>query len=394
MPSSQPFNQALEILSNLVRINSVNPSLVPGGAGESEIAQFLAAFLKQQGIPAELQSVAPDRFNVVAIVRGVKPGPRVLLNGHLDTVSVEGMNSPLEPIQREGKIYARGAQDMKGGLAAAIAALLILSQNVQRLSGEVVLAAVADEEDQSLGTQFFLSEWPATAPFQFALVLEPTDLKVCSAHKGFAWLEITTHGMAAHGSRPWDGVDAIRSMGAILQELELLDRRLQSQLSHPLLGSGSLHASIIQGGREWSSYPDRCVLKYERRTIPKESAMTVEEELSAILAKLKESNPRFKAEARLVCSRSPFEVNREHPTLCRFYEFAKSKLPELVDWGAVSFWTDAALLSEAQIPALVFGPRGAGLHSLEEYVIASDVISCAEIVHDFVLAGSEQPQTH
>ena len=122
--------------------------------------------------------------------------------------------------------------------------------------------------------------------------------------------------------------------------------------------------------------------------------MTVEEELSAILAKLKESNPRFKAEARLVCSRSPFEVNREHPTLCRFYEFAKSKLPELVDWGAVSFWTDAALLSEAQIPALVFGPRGAGLHSLEEYVIASDVISCAEIVHDFVLAGSEQPQTH
>src|SRR5437870_5271425 len=180
MSSRRPFDQALEILSNLVRINSVNPSLVPGGAGEKEIAQFLAAFLKQQGIPAELQSVAPDRFNVVATVRGLKPGPRVLLNGHLDTVSVEGMNCPFKPIHREGKIYGRGAQDMKGGLAAAIAALLILSQNVQQLSGAVVLAAVADEEDQSLGTQFFLSQWPAAEPFQFALVLEPTDLKVCS----------------------------------------------------------------------------------------------------------------------------------------------------------------------------------------------------------------------
>ena len=131
MPSSQPFNQALEILSNLVRINSVNPNLVPGGAGEKEIAQFLAAFLKQQGIPAELQSVAPDRFNVVATVRGVKAGPRVLLNGHLDTVSVEGMNSPFKPIHREGRIYGRGAQDMKGGLAGAIAALLILPHHPQ-----------------------------------------------------------------------------------------------------------------------------------------------------------------------------------------------------------------------------------------------------------------------
>ncbi|PYV40290.1 MAG: acetylornithine deacetylase [Acidobacteria bacterium] len=393
MSSRRPFDQALEILSDLVRINSVNPSLVPGGAGEKEIATFLAAFLKRQGIPAELQEVAPDRFNVVATVRGARPGPRVLLNGHLDTVSVEGMHCPFEPIQREGKIYARGAQDMKGGLAAAIAALLALARNQPDFSGEVVLAAVADEEDQSLGTQFFLNQWPKEKPFEFGLVLEPTDLKACTAHKGFAWLEVNAHGIAAHGSRPQDGVDAIRSMGAVLQELEALDERLQSRPSHPLLGSGSLHASIIQGGREWSSYPDRCHLKYERRTVPQESATTVEQELLAILAKLREGNLKFKAEARLVCLRPPFEMNRDHPILGRFYEVAGSKLPELVDWGAVSFWTDAALLSEAQIPTLVFGPRGGGLHSLEEYVVASDVISCAEIIYDFVLAGSEPSQT-
>lgn len=388
MSSRQSFDQALEILSNLVRIDSINPSLVSGGAGEKDIALFLFSFLKQKGIETELQAVRPERFNVIATVRGARPGSRILLNGHLDTVSVEGMTSPFEPIQREGKIYGRGAQDMKGGLAAAITALLILSQNIQQFSGEVVLAAVADEEDQSLGTQFFLQQWPKEKPFQFALVLEPTDLKACTAHKGFVWLEVATRGIAAHGSRPRDGVDAIRSMGAVLQELELLDQRLQSRPSHPLLGSGSLHASTIQGGREWSSYPDHCLLKYERRTVPKESAMAVEEELLAILTRLKEGNPRFEAEARRVCSRSPFEINRHHPTLGRFYEVAERNLPELVDWGAVSFWTDAALLSEAQIPTLVFGPRGAGLHSLEEYVVASDVISCAEIIYEFVLSQS------
>jgi acetylornithine deacetylase len=381
---NQLFDHALDILKELIRIDSVNPTLVPGGAGERYIAKFLVSFLTECGIEAHLQTVCPDRFNVIATVRGAEAGPRILLNGHLDTVSVKGMSLPFDPVQREGKIFGRGSQDMKGGLAAAIAALLVLSQNQPQFRGEVVLAAVADEEDQSLGTRCFLSQWPQDKVFQFALVLEPTDLKLCTAHKGFAWIELTTKGVAAHGSRPQEGVDAIRFMGEILQELDLLDRRIQSIPGHPLLGTGSLHASTIQGGREWSSYPDRCLLTYERRTLPGEADDIVEQEMKMILDKVAARNARFQAEGRLVCSRLPFEIDRQHPALLEFYKVAQSHMPNLVDWGAVSFWTDAALLLEAQIPTLVFGPRGAGLHSLEEYVIASDVIDCARIICEFV----------
>ena len=384
MAPEKLFQRALEILRTLVRIDSVNPSLVPGSAGEKEIAEFLFSFFEAEGIEVQLQTVAPNRFNVVAKVTGAHAGSRILLNGHLDTVSVEGMDSPFDPVEERGRIYGRGAQDMKGGLAAAIAALLALSHHRDQWGGEVVLAAVVDEEDQSLGTQFFLNHWPKENPFQFGLIMEPTDLKVCSAHKGFAWLEVTTQGVAAHGSRPQEGVDAIRAMGQVLQELDALDIRLQSGASHPILGFASLHASIIQGGREWSSYPDRCLLKYERRTLPDESNDQLEGELNVILKKLSRLDPQFRSHGRLVCARTPFEVDRSNPVLQGFFETAHSLLPDLVEWGSATFWTDAALLAEAHIPSLLFGPRGAGLHSLQEYVFASDVVSCAEIIYEFV----------
>jgi acetylornithine deacetylase len=273
---------------------------------------------------------------------------------------------------------------MKSGIAAGVAALLELSRNPDCFCGEVVLSAVADEEDKSIGTQSFLASYPSSQPFDFALVMEPTDLKVCTSHKGFVWLEVHTQGIAAHGSRPKEGVDAIRAMGAILQELELLDARLQSRPTHPLLGSGSLHASLIQGGREWSSYPDHCFLKYERRTIPGESDLLIEEELQELLRKLKERIPHFEASGSIIFSRTPFETCRDLPCHQAFFNTAHDLLPELVEWGAVSFWTDAALLAEAGIPTLVFGPRGAGLHSLEEYVVASDVTACTQVVRSFI----------
>ena len=380
----QTFDRSLGILFELIRIESVNPTLVSGGAGEQAIAEHLSGLLKNEGIPSELQPVAPGRFNLLAAVQGSGPGPRVLLNGHLDTVSIAGMKDPLAPVLKEGRVYGRGAQDMKGGLAAAVAALLALSRRREDWKGEVVLAAVADEEDLSLGTAWFLEHWPRDRPFDFALVLEPTDLQVATAHKGFAWVEVTTHGKAAHGSRPADGLDAIRLMGRVLDRLDRLDRDLQSRPLHPLLGSGSLHASLIQGGRQWSSYPDRCRLKYERRTVPPETRSTVESEFRRILRECRQQDSRFRGEASLVCAREAFEANPDQDVLQRFYRMARSRCPSHVGWGSVSFWTDAALLAAASIPTLVFGPRGAGLHSLEEYVVAEDLSACAEIIYRFV----------
>lgn len=380
----QTFNRSLDILFELVRIESVNPTLVSGGAGEQAIAEYLSGLLKSEGIRSELQTIAPGRFNVLAAVQGSSPGPRVLLNGHLDTVSIAGMKDPLVPVLKEGRVYGRGAQDMKGGLAAAVAALLALSRHREDWKGEVVLAAVADEEDLSLGTTCFLEHWPRDRPFDFALVLEPTDLQVATAHKGFAWVEVTTYGKAAHGSRPADGVDAIRLMGQVLGHLDRLDRDLQRHPLHRLLGSGSLHASLIQGGRQWSSYPDRCRLKYERRTVPPETRETVETEFRQILQTCHDQDSRFRGDAAVVCAREPFETDPEQSVLQHFYRTARSQCPRHVCWGSVSFWTDAALLAAAAIPTLVFGPRGAGLHSLEEYVVAEDLSDCAEIIYRFV----------
>ena len=262
MTLQSAFRHSLSILKSLVEIESVNPTLVPGGAGERRIAEHLLSVFRAEGIAANLEEVSPGRFNVVAGVRGANPGPRLLLNGHLDTVSVEGMTAPFKALEKDGKIFGRGALDMKAGVAAATAALIAIHQQRQSYRGEVVLAAVADEEDLSLGTQHFLKNWPAECPFDFALVTETTNLKVCSAHKGFAWLEVSTQGVAAHGSRPQEGVDAIRAMGKVLQELEKMDEQLQAGPAHALLGKGWLHASLIAGGREWSSYCDHCVVKY------------------------------------------------------------------------------------------------------------------------------------
>ncbi len=388
MITDNPFQKTIPILKDLIQINSVNPTLVPGGNGEKEIVRYLSEIFQREGVRYEIQYIGADRYNLVARVNGKKGGPRILLNGHLDTVGVAGMVTPFEAREIEGKIYGRGSQDMKGGLAAGVATLFALSQDRESFTGEVVLAAVADEEDRSLGTEYFLQHQPKEEPFDFCIVLEPTDLKVCTAHKGFAWLEVTVYGKAAHGSRPNEGVDAIRHMGRVLEQLDQLDNRLQSSPLHSLLGSGSLHTSLIEGGREWSSYPDRCVLKYERRTVPPEDEETIHAEFDGILRNLASAVPDFRAEGRLIFSRAPLQQDRKHPFVSQFHRQAVHHFSELADWGTVSFWTDAALISEAGIPSVVFGPRGAGLHSLEEYVIASDVVACAKLLYDFILALS------
>lgn len=384
MSLQEQFDRSLNITRELIRIDSVNPTLVKGAVGEKPIAEFLQRFLRDEGISSELQEVAPGRFNLISSVKGVRPGPRVLLNGHLDTVSVAGMSHPFDPFLKEGKIHGRGSQDMKGGLGAGLAALLAVSNHRDDLCGEVVFAAVADEEGLSLGTTWFLEHWSKESPFDFALVLEPTDFKLCTAHKGFAWVKVTTYGIAAHGSCPAEGVDAIFLMGELIGELNLLDQSLQKRPLHESLGSGSLHTSMIHGGQQWSSYPDYCRLQYERRTVPPETPFTVQAEIQQLLEKCQRKNPQFKAVAELICTRSPFQIDPEQAILQQFYQTAYSHLPEQISWGSVPFWTDAALLANAQIPTLVFGPRGTGLHSCEEYVIASDLSICAEIIYHFL----------
>ncbi len=363
------------LLRDLIAIDSVNPSLAPGAGGEKEIASAIAARLQTAGVDVETQHVAGGRSNVIGFLQGRQKGRTLMLCGHMDTVGVAGMNAPFDPVQREGKIYGRGSQDMKGGLAAMIAAVLHVAQSGGLQSGNMMLAAVIDEEYGSLGAEALVTRWKADA----AVVGEPTDMKIAVGHKGFEWVEVVTEGIAAHGSRPADGRDAIMRMGRILSRLEKLDRTLQGRPPHPIHGTASLHASIVKGGTELSTYPDRCTLEMERRTIHGEPDRCALHEIENVLDELKKEDPEFNASATLMFSRPPYLTPPDHP-LPAMIESAISQKGIRAARGGMSFWTDAAILGGAGIPSVVFGPGGAGLHSISEYVIADDVITCRDVL--------------
>ena len=373
------MDAAIRLLRDLVAIDSVNPSLVPGAAGEGQIAAAIAAHLRRIGLDVEIQEVAPGRPNVIGVLEGRGKGRSLMFCGHVDTVGVEGMAAPFDPVERGGRVYGRGSQDMKGGLAAMIdAARTIAEEGLE--AGRLIVAAVVDEEYASVGADALVARWRADG----AVVTEPTDLRIAIGHKGFAWFAVETHGRAAHGSRPRDGRDAIIRMGRVLHALEALDRRLQAAPAHPLMGTASLHASIIAGGRELSSYPDYCSLKLERRTVTGESDALVTGEIEAILAQLQAADPEFEASVTPLFSRSSYEVPAAHP-LPQALRDALDRLPEQSHarpgkdhFVGMSFWTDAAVLGGAGIPSVLFGPGGAGLHSTEEYVEAADVLRCRD----------------
>jgi acetylornithine deacetylase len=362
----------ITLLRELVAIDSVNPSLVPGAAGEAEIAAAIAAHMRRIGLEVHVREAAAGRPNVVGVLDGRVPGRSLMFCGHVDTVGVAGMDAPFTPSIRDGRLYGRGAQDMKAGVAAMIdAARLVAARGLDR--GRLIVAAVVDEEYASIGADLLASEWSVDA----AVVTEPTDLQVAIGHKGFAWIDVVATGRAAHGSRPKDGRDAIMYMGRVLQRLEALDRDLQSRPAHPTIGTGSLHASIIDGGRELSSYPDHCRLRMERRTVPGESGESALEEVRGILKALKAEDPDFEAAATLDFARPPYEVSSSHALPQALLAAAAAAGCAATTIG-MSFWTDAAVLAGAGVPSVLFGPGGAGLHSLEEYVNVGDVIACRD----------------
>ncbi len=362
----------ISLLRELVAIDSVNPSLVAGAKGEEEIAARIAAHMRRLGMDVEVQEVAPGRPNVVGVLEGAQPGPSVMFCGHMDTVGVDGMDAPFDPVEKDGRLYGRGSQDMKGGVAAMIDAVRVAAAR-GFARGRLIVAAVVDEEYASIGADALVSRWQA----DLAVVTEPTDLGIGVAHKGFAWLDVETYGRAAHGSRPLDGRDAILRMGRVLHRLEALDRELRSRPPHPLMGTASLHASIIAGGQELSSYPARCALKMERRMLSGESGEQAEREVADILEGLARDDEEFRAEARVTFSRPAYEIPHGHPLPDRLGEVLSS-LGHPAGHVGMSFWTDAAVLGAAGIPTVLFGPGGAGLHGPEEHVNLADVLVCRD----------------
>ena len=375
----------ISLLRDLVSIDSVNPSLVPDAAGEGAIASAIAAHMDRLHLDVRIEEVAPGRPNVIGILEGRRRGPVLMLCGHVDTVGVEGMRDPFEPRERDGRLFGRGSQDMKGGVAAMIDAVRVALDRGFSV-GRVIIAAVVDEEYASIGADALVKNWSA----DMAVVTEPTDLQIGIGHKGFVWVDVIARGRAAHGSRPRDGRDAIFRMGRVLARLEALDRGLQARAPHPILGTGSLHASIVHGGRELSSYPDRCELQYERRTVAGETSEDAAREIQQILSALRDEDPEFDADARVTFSRPPYELPHGHPLPAALAAATSTAVGEPRTTG-MSFWTDAAVLGHAGIPTVLFGPGGAGLHSTEEYVIVDDVLACRDALAALVLNLANLP---
>ena len=373
------MDPALRLLRELVAVNSVNPTLVRGAPGEHEIADLVAAAMRRGGLDVSVETVTPGRPNVVGVLEGRATGRTLMFCGHTDTVGVSGMTDPFTPVERDGRLYGRGAQDMKGGVAAMIAAAAAIAERGELRSGRLVVAAVVDEEHSSIGADALVKSWRADA----AVVTEPTDLAIAVAHKGFAWVDIVVEGKAAHGSRPADGQDAILRLGRVLARLEGLDRTLQARPPHPLVGTGSLHASIIEGGHELSSYPDRATLQMERRTLPSEAESTALHEVQQILDALAREDATFRATATAMFSRPAYQIadDRDLPHLLATALAHVGGKPRVT---GVSFWTDAAVLGQAGIPSILFGPGGAGLHSTEEYVNVADVLVCRDALIELV----------
>ncbi|MDQ2744077.1 MAG: ArgE/DapE family deacylase [Chloroflexota bacterium] len=371
-PSGQDVSS---LLMALVGIDSINPSLMAGAAGESGVAEYVADWLRAAGLPVELQEVLPGRPNVVARIGGTGHGRSLMLNAHLDTVGVAGMTDPFRPRVEGDRLYGRGAYDMKAGLAA----IMLAARSVQRAGGaqgDLIVTAVMDEECASAGTEAVLRRYQADG----VIVTEPTGLRLCTAHKGFAWLSVSTEGRAAHGSRPDLGVDAIAHMGRVLVHLEALGKKLAQGQGHPLLGTGSIHASLIEGGQELSSYPERCRLQIERRTIPGETPESVLEEIRAALQAQSANDPSFRAEAELLFWREPFEVNPGAPIVQTVEQAAIAITGGRPQVYGDTPWMDAALLSSAGIPTVVFGPGGEGAHAVVEWASISQTATCAEIL--------------
>lgn len=354
MPST-----AAELTAALVAIDSVNPSLVPGGAGEAAIAAYILGWARTAGLQADLLEGTPGRPSVVVRARGRGGGRTLMLCGHLDTVTTGGMtHEPLEPRVEGDRLYGRGAYDMKAGLAAALVACRDAA--ARGLAGDVVVAAVADEEHASLGIQEVLRTVGADA----AVVTEPTESRIAAAHKGFVWIDVHVPGRAAHGSRPHLGDDAIIKAGPLLTGLGELDVALGAH-EHPLLGRGSVHASLIEGGEERSSYPARCTVSLERRTLPGETAAAVEAEIAALL-------PAGASQQTLLV-REPFEADVDGELVA----LLRAETPGDPAVVGVSYWADAAFIAAAGIPTVLYGPGGEGAHAAEEWVSIAETEAVA-----------------
>lgn len=373
----------IPLLADLIRIPSVNPAIAPDEAhAEKAIADFAVSWLAKNRVRAWQEEAAPGRPNVVAEVGD--GSPTLVLYGHLDTVGTAGMTiPPFEPTLTEGRLYGRGSTDMKGGVAACMAAAAAIAR--ERLPGRLLLALVADEEYESVGAADFVRRHPADG----CIVSESSDGALILAHKGFVWADITTRGRSAHGSRYDLGVSAIARMGRVIAALDRFDAEVLRGRAAPLVGPASMHCSLVRGGAGLSTYAPECSLSIERRTLPGETGEQVAEELGRVIRDAGEE-----AEVSIRTVRGPSHTRADSPLAVAVREAALAITGATPPDKGAPYWMDSALFADAGIPTVNYGPTGSGPHEAVEWVDVASVVACAKIYVEAARRFSAAPNVH
>jgi len=367
---------AAKMLGEMIAIDSVNPSLVPGGAGEAAMAAYVGEVLRAAGCEVTIDEVAPGRHNVVGIRKGKGGGRRLMLVGHLDTVSTAGMTiDPLKPGFSGDRIYGRGSCDMKGGIASILLAMQALAAEGCDTAGDVIVAGVADEEYASIGVEALVGRWHADA----GVIAEPTAGGLVVAHKGFAWIDVDVHGRAAHGSDFRQGIDAISHAGHLLAAYDRFHREVLAAVADGIVTRPSVHASLVSGGRELSTYPDHCRVSFERRTVPGEAREDIDKEVADLIDNVRTTVPDFAADATISFYREAYQIDTGEPIVRHLRAAVREVIGQEPSMGGASGWMDSAVMGAAGIPTVIFGPWGEGAHAAVEWVSLASVIGAADV---------------
>jgi acetylornithine deacetylase len=374
------------LLQDLVRLPSVNPMgrAVSGDMFfEHRVTAFLERFFVDLGVPYKRSLVAPLRDNITARFESPGAGQTLLFEVHQDTVPVDGMTiDPFAGEVRDGKLFGRGACDVKGGMAAMLAAFARLVREKPAGAANVLLACTVDEEHTFLGVQELMKEGVRA---DFAVVAEPTRLQVVDAHKGVVRWKVRTEGRACHSSRPDQGINAVYRMARVLPVIEDYCDRLMKTANHPRLGPPTLSVGRIEGGVSVNTVPDGCVIEIDRRLLPGEDAQRAWQEFRDQLA----ANSPIPVVCDPVWMACPALQELPAPELRERFGNAIDAVVGRHKVLAVPFGTDASSIAEAGIPAVVFGPGDiAQAHTKDEWIELNQIDQAAEILYRLVTAGS------
>lgn len=390
----------LPLLKDLVAIPSVNPmgrDVSGPEFFETRLSEYLCATLTSAGATWQRVEILPGRYNILArLDADFADAPTLLLDAHQDTVPTDGMIiAPFDPVECDGRLYGRGSCDVKGGLAAMLAAFLRLLTERPPARPHVVLSLSCDEEATSLGINHLVDSWLGNvAPYRLcptaptaAIVAEPTLLDIVVAHRGAYRWKLRTEGVACHSSRPMDGVNAIYRMATLLRYLEEYAAWLPgSRPAHPLCGPATLSVGLIQGGSSVNVVPDACAIDIDRRVIPGEDHDTLVSEITQFLQA--RTDIPFLHDAPFIDS-PPLPDELNGPLAAALLKAIRPVVGEKATIG-VPYGTHASRIALAKVPAVVFGPGDiAQAHTKDEWIDINQLRQSAEIYYQFCATAAD-----